>query len=378
LTRKTVKKNINNISEPNKKSYFAQANTYKGFINYFNNIFDLYSVEKIYVIKTREKSYSFILDKIAKRAEEKKYSVEYFLNPNDLTCLNGIIINELKTAVVVENLNLCSLYPTVKYPALIENTIDLCDFYDESKIIKLKKEIYDLSSKQKEYINLAYKFLRAANELSENTIDMSKKYMFLEKLDSSINRLIDKNIDEKQLSECNITKQNGAEYKFINSISAFGITELNTFENEAKKIFYISNENFLGYYYTKKISEKFADSCKVICPDVLNPEKIKAVYLKDTKTLFVIKNKVSTQVYGEKYNFINMDRFVNHDFKKNNKQKLKFIQKCYKSIIEEAVKYFKEAETVSNLIENIYASSTKLSDDEKNKYTEAIIKKILP
>ena len=165
-------------------------------------------------------------------------------------------------------------------------------------------------------------------------------------------------------------------FKFINSISSSGEIELDTLENEAKKIFYISNENFLGWQYTKIIAEKFAKSCKVICPDALNPERIRAVYLKDLKILFVIKNKFPDKIYDEKYNFINMERFVDQSFKKDNKQKLRFIQKCYKSIIDEAIKYFKEAEVIKKSVENIYASSIKTT--EKNKYTEAIIKKILP
>ena len=129
----------------------------------------------------------------------------------------------------------------------------------------------------------------------------------------------------------------------------------------------------------KKIVKKFSHLCKAVCPDALNPEKIKAVYLKDPKILFVIKGKTPNKVYGDRYNFINMKRFIHPDFKKENKQKLRFINKCYKSIIEEAVKYCGESDKISKALNNIYNSCvdpTKIK--EKNKYTEASVKKILP
>ena len=129
----------------------------------------------------------------------------------------------------------------------------------------------------------------------------------------------------------------------------------------------------------KKILEYFSEFSKIVCPDALNPERIRAVYLKDFDILFKIKEKSPDQTYGENYNFINMERFTDPDFKKENKQKLRFMQKCYKSIIDEAVKYFKEAGNINKSIEDIYNSSiSAVKITEKNKYTESIIEKILP
>ena len=351
------------------KTYFAYADTCFGTVNYFDNIFDSNNLEKIYVIKACFDS-SF-LNEIARIAANKKYTAEYFLFPFELNCLNGIIIKEMKAIILYDNFNIS------KYPVIIENIINFGDMYDESKLIKRKKEILELAAIKNEYMNLSYKFLRAANELCENNIELSNKYINYDKLDFSINRLINKYINERNSFNEKI-KNNRIidEYKFINSISSSGYIELDTFENEAKKIFYISNENFLGWHYMKIIAEKFPKMCKVICPDALNPKRIRAIYLKDLKIFFVIKNKVLNKNYDEKYNFINMERFVNLQFKKENKQKLKFIQKCYKSIFYEAIKYLKESEIINKEIENIYLSA--IIPDKKNKLTEEFIQKILP
>lgn len=375
MTKKIKKINQNENSDfdkTNKKCYFVCANTCLGSVNLFHLIYNSENLEKIYIIKGHGES--FILNQIAKKAEEKKYSVEYFLCPADIKKLNGIIIKELKTAVISEELYICNLYTTLKYPIILENIINLNDFYEETKLIKQKKEIFNLTEKKNGYNKLAYKFLKVANELCENIKELSHKYIDYEKLDLSAGRLINKYIGEKNSHNCQKIGKNTEEYRFINSVSQTGLIELDTFENEAKKIFYISDKNFSGLIYINNILEKFSGLCKVICLNSINPKKIQAIYLKDLKILFIIKNRIFNKIYDNKYSFINMERFIDKDIKKENKQKLRFMQKCYRSIIDEAVKYFTEINNINNTIENIYESAVKL--EEKNKYTEEIVKKI--
>ena len=362
---------MTNKTNNNKNNYFACANTSMGFINLFNLIIESQDFDKIYIIKGCGCDGSDILREIAQTAENKMYSIEYFLCPVDTNRLDGIIIKELKTAVISDKLNISS---TSKYPVIIENSINYHDFYDETSLIANKEEILKSTAKKEEYINLAYKFLRAADELSENTVELSKKYLNVNKLNSSVGRLLNRYVNEKRLQPDN---KQFDEYRFINSVSSSGLAELFTLENQAEKIFYISGDNSLGWHYTRNIADKCENLCKVVCPDALNPKKIKAVYLKDSKILFTIRNRIPDKIYDDKYTFINMDRFIDPKFKKDNKQKLRFINKCYKSIIDESVKYFKEVDVINKHIENIYESTIK-NIYEKNKYTEVIINKILP
>jgi len=345
----------------NQNYYFICAN------NCFGNIFDSQNLEKIYIIQNCFDS-DFI-HKIIQIAENNKYSLEYYLSPTDPNCINGIIIKELQIAII-KNYNYIS-----KYPVIVDNILDFSDIYDESQLMNYKKDIIELTTKKSEYFNLACKFLKSAAELSDNILELSKKYIDQNKLNHFINRMIIKYINEKHFYDMNCIN----EYKFINSISFAGYFESDIFEHEAKRIFYISNENFLGWYFTKFIADKFPNICKVICPDALDPTKIRAIYLKNPKILFVIKNKTTNKNYSEKYhfiNFINMERFVYPNFKKENKQKLKFIHKCHKSIINETVKYLKESEIIKNNIENIYHSS--IIPNKKNNITEQFINQIFP
>ena len=347
-------------------SYYACSDTCLGFINYFYNIFESQNLEKLYIIKDYVES--DFLSKFAQYIVNKKYFPEYILCPFNSNRLYGIIIKELKIAVIDE-----ILYKN-NHHLIVENIINFNDFYDNSKIIKNKKDIIELKTRKLEYNNLAYKFLKASNELCENINELTNKYINHEKLYYSIERLLNKHVNEKHLQP-HSKNNNIDEYKFINSIFLPEYIKSEIFENEAKQIFYISNENLLGFYYLKAISENFKNLCKVICPDALNPENLRAVYLKDFKILFVVNNKTN-QIYDEKYHFINMERFVSANLKKENKQKLNFIKKCYKSVLNESLKYFNEIENINKNIENIYIPA--LNTNAQNNYTEEIINKILP
>ena len=362
------------IKESNKSGCFIRANTYLGPRGYFENILESYYIEKIYIVKNRCGSYmlNYILDEI----KESKYfpECEYFISPDDLNRIDCLLIKELNTVIIAENPGIYNIL--AKYPLIVENIIDFGDFFDENYLLERKEELISLRNKKNDCNILGYKFLNAANEICENIIRLSHKYIDFDKINLSVRRLSSKYINEKHLKE-NIKKPD--RYRFIDYISAAGQGETDIYESGAEKIFYITNENDLVWHYTKYIEKQFSHLCRTVCSDSLNPERIKAVYLEDFKILFIIKERKDNRIYDEKYNFINMERFSSPDFKKENKQKLKFMKKCRNSLIEEAVKYFKEAEHINKSIENIYISSVNaVKSAEKNKYTEAVIKKILP
>jgi len=77
-----------------------------------------YNIENTYTVKNDFGLY--FLNELSKKAEEKKYSVEYLIRPFDFNHLDGIIIKELKTAVLNDSAN---------EPVILENIIngETCD-----------------------------------------------------------------------------------------------------------------------------------------------------------------------------------------------------------------------------------------------------------
>ena len=355
----------------NKKFYFASANTCFGFKSYFSYIFNPELLKKIYIIKGGSGTgKSYLMNEIATKAVEKNLSVECFLCSSDPGSLDGIIINELGTAVIDGT---APHITDPKYPGVIENIINIGDFWDEEKLDGNKDKIFELTNKKSVYFSSAYKYLKAANEILESVNDLSKKYINHEKIEASVHRIINKHIKGKNLNS-STSNANRSEYRFINAISPNGCETLDTFEQDAKKIFYISNENFTGSYYTESLLNQLKNRNKIILPFALNPEKTQGIYLKDTQILFVIKDKIADKVYDERYNFINMDRFVDANFKKEHKYKLRIAKKCCNAVIDSAIEYLKGAKNLHFELEDIYKSA--MNFDKKGKYSKDLIRKI--
>ena len=330
----------------NKKIYFSSANTAAGLVNYSSPVFNPQNFDKIYIIKG-----IFAQNFISKIAE--KYSCECFLNPVNPAKTDGLIIN--KTAVID---GVFANYDESLYPALIINLGEFCDL----NILNQNKEQISRIIKQKQTINkLTRKFLKAASELADYFLELSAEYLNEKKLISAIDRILNKRlIDIKNIQ---------TDYRFINSVAA---GELDTLEKEANKIFYISNEYLTGFHFMRYIAKKTTGS-KIICPDASDIKNIRAVYINDEKILFALQSK-SEKLYDDKYNHINMERFVSPDLKKAHKQKLKFIKKTYDALIAEVKDCFTNIDSLNKELEKIYAQS--LDYDAQQKFTTDFLKKL--
>ena len=326
------------------KSYFSSAHTYNGLVNYSESVFEPTKFDKLYIVKG-----VFAHDFISITA--KKYSCECFINPVEPKKIDAVIIN--KTAVISGHI---ADFDDSQYPAVI---IDLNNFCDQAILKQHRAAIFQLTEKKREAFSLSQKFLRSANELAEYILYLSKKYLNEGKLISAADRI---------LSKC---PANGlhSEHRFISTVQG---EELDTLEKEARKIICVSNEYFSGFHFMQYINEKSGGS-RIICPDALNAERICAVYSKDEKVLFTLQSG-KEKIYSEKHNYINMERFISPELRKNHKQKLKFIKKMYNSIIGETAGFFDDLKEIDTELEKIYAAA--LDSGAQQKFAADFIKNL--
>ena len=331
-------------------NYFSFANTHLGCVSYAQNIFNPHEFDKIYIVK------GILAQDFMSQIAQKYDTCECFVNPINPQKIDGIIIN--KTAVIADSI---ASIDDSHFPAVIVNLNEFCD---ESMLSAHKENILNLSKKRQDIQISLQRCLKAANELVEYLLDLSVKYLDEKKLSSAIDRI---------LSKRNIaTNENDVQndYRFINS--SIG-NELNSLEHCTSKILYISNECFLGFHFMKTLLPKIPDS-KIICPDALNNERTHAIYSKKDNILFKLQSKLNEKIDDEKYSYINMERFIHPSFKKENKQKLKFIKKIYDSLIKETSDCFNELRDIDSQIEEIYSSS--VNNSAQQKFVVAFIKKL--
>ena len=112
-----------------KERYCAASNSSEGFCSYYDDVFNLQKLYKIFVIKGGSGTgKAFFMKEIAKTAELYGFSVRYIYCSSDSESLDGIIINEQKIAV------LDGTSPHVyepKYIGAVEVFVNLAEFLDE-------------------------------------------------------------------------------------------------------------------------------------------------------------------------------------------------------------------------------------------------------
>ena len=118
--------------------YFVASNSSDGFCSYYGNAFDIKKFSKIYAIKGGSGTgKAYFMKRIAQDACEKGYSVRYIYCSSDPSSLDGIIIDELKIAV------LDGTAPHIYEPSVVgavDNIVNLGSFLDENMLSKSRRQ----------------------------------------------------------------------------------------------------------------------------------------------------------------------------------------------------------------------------------------------
>ena len=132
------------MSESTKKKYFAASNSAQGFKNYYDNVFDVKKYSKIYIIKGGPGTgKSYFMKNVAEYAEELGFSVTYIYCSSDPNSLDGIIIEELKIAILDGTApHACE----ASLPGAAENIVNLGEFWNTSVLSGSRKIIENLNS----------------------------------------------------------------------------------------------------------------------------------------------------------------------------------------------------------------------------------------
>lgn len=162
------------MSENKTRHIFAGGNTSKGFFSYFNYILDLKEAEKFYILKGGPGTgKSTFMKYIGSEAIRKGYDVEYFHCASDSHSLDGVLIPDLKVAMV-DGTAPHAIEPI--YPGVVEQIVNLGDFWDTSALTEYKDRVFLGKKEVKFNFARAYRYLRAAADLCEDNKEINIKY----------------------------------------------------------------------------------------------------------------------------------------------------------------------------------------------------------
>ena len=258
------------------RDFFAAANSGRGFISFYNEIFNCERIERRYLIKGGPGTgKSTFMRGVAEAAESEGLSVERYRCSSDPTSLDGIIINNC--VAVID-----STAPHAEEAEFVgarDILVELGAFWNSDGLYDASEQIKMLTQKKKSAYALAYRFLSAAMESDIASRELVIPYVDKKRLLKLAKRLT-RDIKSDGGYDCKIG--------LLDSIGMKGRYHLDTYSALAQKNVYIEEHYGIGYLAICEICEEARrKGCRIfVSYNPLCPDYPDAVFFQEGKTLF--------------------------------------------------------------------------------------------
>lgn len=334
------------ISNKITPEYFAAANSYKGFVSYFDKAFASEDFDRIYVLKggpgTGKSSF---MKRIGESFSARNYDIERILCSSDPRSLDGVIISNGKRKIALID-GTAPHERDAKIPGAIDEIINLGNGWNSAWLTYERKKIIELGNEKSKAYKTAYNYLRiagGANDFIKSVVQASfDEY---------------KAKSEAELIFKEIPRGKGAE-KTTRLISCFGKDgegRLSTLDLlELRKISVNSTPLYSGLFLNICLNILESKSQKIIhFPNVLDPDETDAIYLSDHNLL------ITKAADGE----VNADDFFN--ISEVEEDRIKRAKEIKVKALDEAVRWFKIASDMHFRLEEIYGAAMNFEINER-------------
>ncbi|HBD63002.1 MAG TPA: ATPase [Clostridiales bacterium] len=258
------------------KHIFAGGNTSKGFYSCFDNIFDPVELNHIYILKGGPGvGKSSFMKKFAGEMLKKDYSAEFVHCSSDNESLDGIIIPELKIAIV-DGTAPHTLDPQI--PGAVDEIVNLGAFIDSNQLKKYKNQIIQTNKNKTMIYKSAYRYLKAAGIISEeiNAIHDSL-------VDTGKFEIMCADAKAKMLADDeDLKKKSKTKRLFSEAYTANGYISHTASLYQGKRIWSVVGENTS---YTSELLKMLADEASKRGYDIelycmpLNPDMLRHIHI---------------------------------------------------------------------------------------------------
>jgi hypothetical protein len=346
-----------------RNTYFAAANSTRGFVSFFSEVFSPDALDEILIIKGGPGTgKSRFLRDIAAYYESIGEKVTYFLCSSDPQSLDGILIEGIKKAIID------GTAPHMKdpvYPVAVERILNLADFCDPIPLKAKKEKIRDLNKQKANAFKRAYSFLRAAGEVEKEIYHSVENDILYTKMESAAYRFCHKYLKEEAVFSEDI--------RLISAVNHVGFMMLDSYDAEATIVCGVDNSKGLSWLFLREVYRIAKEMNKkvLISYDPLFPDRLNGI--------FFVKEKICIRVAEEKGNesyehYINMGRFINKNISGVGKNRIRFAQKCRMALLAGAVEQFGLAKENHMKLESIY--SAHMDFKAKEMFTDRFIKQL--
>lgn len=157
-------------NKPHFNRYFAAANSYNGFVSFFDKIFSSEDYERIYVIKGGPGTgKSYLMKRLGEHFKALGCNADEVYCSSDPKSLDGLILEYDKRRIGL----LDGTSPhcrDAEYPVLIDSIINVADCIDRDRLVPHRDLILSLSKRKKEAYKCAYLYLYIAGKIDKHVL----------------------------------------------------------------------------------------------------------------------------------------------------------------------------------------------------------------
>ncbi len=346
---------------------FLGGNTYKGFHSFFYSIINKENANRVFCIKGGPGTgKSYLMKKVATHFLNKGYSVEYNHCSSDEKSLDGIVIPELKIAML-DGTSPHMVDPI--YPGAVDEIINMGIALDNDALSLKKKELISIYKEISNNFQRAYKFLSAAKPIHDDwsrlnfeALDYSKVFTICESLKEEVfSKQIPGFGDERHI--------------FATAFTPNGIiTFTEDLVAELKHKFILKGGP--GFSKTKILKELGTLAQKKgyfveYLHDPFNPERIEHILIPEISTSIVTENEISKCSFeGKTYN---IEDFCTYSILQKNKEDIDYNKDIFYELTDKALSLISNAHEIHDDLEAYYIDALDL-DVLDNIYIETINK----
>ncbi|MBR3878606.1 MAG: hypothetical protein IKJ24_00650 [Clostridia bacterium] len=334
--------------------YFAAANSAEGFKNYYPEVFS--RADFVYIIKGGPGTgKSSLMRRFAARAEKQGALCEYYFCSSDPSSLDGVLAFGEKGAIGI----LDGTSPHVsepKFPGAREQIINLGECWDVSLLRKQKNEIMALSERKGAEYKSAYSYLRSVGNLRAVSEGFLSEAIEYDKLRGAVGRLI----RELSPGRASITPA------ILDSVSMGGRVRLPTFEDNAQKLYIISDFHGLGEIFLTELLEQLSrrDVSLRVSFDPVSSQRVDGIFLEGERVAFVSLADAQERYESERLRsdsrevvLINSKRFVDPERLRDIRSELRYTDRLAASSLDGALHALSKAKIYHFLLEDIYGKA---------------------
>jgi len=351
-----------------KSASFLGANTPKGFVSFFDELYNPYNDTDTYIIKGGPGTgKSTFMKKVVAEFDKRGFFTEVVYCSSDPSSLDAVIVPE-RSFSICDGTSPHVVEP--RFPGVAENIINLGEFWDSKKLRRNGDELRRLYFENSLCHRRSSKYLAAAGHIDMQSRMLTEKYIRTEKIDSFCSRFVHRELQPKKKNVPGERKR-----RFISAITPKGNLMLaDTVTNLCPRIIGIDDrEGVVSSLVTSRIGEgAIKNGYDVIyCHCPMKSEESEHLLIPEKGLALVRINGAAGEIPCDR--IIHTGRFMHEGFGEN-RLMLKFNERIKQELINESVACLKKAKAIHDELEKIYIDA--MDFERLNEFCEGFIDKL--